>query len=147
DAHDFDTQLAHMKEQLVASEDDSKTAAGGGDPTAVAELRNNLSKTDAEIAQLNRKKESLERLYTKQAATRDEIDQTASALVKAEADKRLFEQKLGEIKQRADVQGQRARLRTEEARESIASLEEKLKSATVKSSGGGLIYSLPLRPG
>src|SRR5690349_14697677 len=52
DSGDLKTQLAHAREQLVASEDEIKVAAGGGDPDAVAELRNNIAKTDAEIARL-----------------------------------------------------------------------------------------------
>jgi HlyD family secretion protein len=147
DAKDLETQIAHMREQLVASEDESKTAASGGDPNALAELRNNLSKIDADITQLRRKKDALERLYAKQAATRDEVEEISSALVKAEADKRLFEQKISETKQRSDIQGQRARLRIEEAQDSIRSLEEKLRSAVVKTSGAGIIYSLPVRSG
>jgi RND family efflux transporter MFP subunit len=68
-------------------------------------------------------------------------------LLKAEADKKLFEQKLGDLKQRADVQGQRARLQIEETRNATNSLEDKLRSAAVRASIAGTIYALPVRPG
>jgi HlyD family secretion protein len=147
DARDMETQLVHLREQLVASQHESNIATGGGDPDTIADLRNNLTKTNAEIVQLQREGDILERLYSKQASTRQEIDQNKSALLKADADKKLFEQKLNEIRQRADVQGQRARLQVEETQHAIALLEDKLKSAVVRASAAGTIYSLTARQG
>lgn len=147
DAKDLNTELAHTRDDLVAAEDDAKVAAGGGDADAVAELQNNLAKTDAEILRLRNDRDSMERLYAKQAATRQEVNDAATPLAKAEADKRLYQEKLSQIQQRADVQGQRARLRIEGSHSAINSFEEKLKSATVRAPASGTIYSLPVHPG
>src|SRR5438552_4653478 len=93
DAQDLESDLARVKGELVAAEDERRTAAGGGSPEELAQLQNDLAKTEAEIARLRRDAESLERLYAKQAATRQQLEQNKSAMQKAEADRRLSEQK------------------------------------------------------
>lgn len=147
DAKDLRSDLAHAREQLVAAEDERKIAAGGGSPEEIAQLGGDLAKTNTEIDRLRRERDSLDRLYAKQAATRQEVEQTKTALEKAEADKRLIEEKRSAIQQRSRPQAERAALRIEEARNSIQSLEEKLKSAQVTAPAGGTLYSLPARAG
>jgi HlyD family secretion protein len=147
DARDFETQLAHMREQLAASQEDGKIAAGGGDPDVLAELQTGLSKNAAEIAQLRREGDTLERLHARQAATQQEIDQNKNALARAEVDGRLLQEKLQDAKKRAAVQGQLARLRVQESEASIQALENKISSASVRVSEGGTVYALPARPG
>jgi HlyD family secretion protein len=147
DAKDLRSELAHMEEQLLAAEDEQKIALGGGSPDELAQLSTDLAKTNSEIDRLRRELDSLERLYTRQAATRQEVEQTKTALDKAEADKRAFEEKRGLILERAKPQAERAGLRIEEARASIRSLDEKLKSAQVAAPAAGTLYSLPAKTG
>ncbi len=147
DATESRSELAHMKELLVAAEDERRVALSGGAPDEIAQLENDLAKTISEIARLRRQGESLERLYARQAATRDEIDQNKIALQRAEADKRLIEQKKDAIQQRSKLQAERAALRADEARHSIRFLEEKLNSARVIAPVPGTLYSLPARGG
>ena len=147
DAKDLKTELAHMREQLVAAENERKIAVTGGSPEEIAQLESDLVKTNAEIDRLRSERDSLERLYAKQAATRQEIEQTKTALAKAEADKRLIEEKRRAILERSKPEAERATLRIEEARNSIQSLEDKLKSARVTAPAGGTAYSLPARAG
>ncbi len=147
DATESRSELAHMKELLVAAEDERRVALSGGAPDEIAQLENDLAKTISEIARLRRQGESLERLYARQAATRDEIDQNKIALQRAEADKRLIEQKNDAIQQRSKLQAERAALRADEARHSIRFLEEKLNSARVIAPVPGTLYSLPARGG
>ena len=147
DAKDLKTELAHMREQLVAAENERKIAVTGGSPEEIAQLDSDLVKTNAEIDRLRSERDSLERLYAKQAATRQEIEQTKTALAKAEADKRLIEEKRRAILERSKPEAERATLRIEEARNSIQSLEDKLKSARVTAPAGGTAYSLPARAG
>ena len=146
DAKDLKTELAHMREQLVAAENERKIAVTGGSPEEIAQLYSDLVKTNAEIDRLRSERDSLERLYPR-AATRQEIEQTKTALAKAEADKRLIEEKRRAILERSKPQAERATLRIEEARNSIQSLEDKLKSARVTAPAGGTVYSLPARAG
>ncbi len=147
DAKDLKTELAHMREQLVAAENERKIAVTGGSPEEIAQLESDLVKTNAEIDRLRSERDSLERLYAKQAATRQEIEQTKTALAKAEADRRLIEEKRRAILERSKPEAERATLRIEEARNSIQSLEDKLKSARVTAPAGGTAYSLPARAG
>jgi len=147
DAKDLKTELAHMREQLVAAENERKIAVTGGSPEEIAQLESDLVKTNAEIDRLRSERDSLERLYAKQAATRQEIEQTKTALAKAEADKRLIEEKRRAILERSKPEAERATLRIEEARNSIQSLEDKSKSARVTAPAGGTVYSLPARAG
>src|SRR3989449_4885926 len=147
DAKDVRSELAHMREELVGAEDQRRMALGGGSPDEVAQLNSDLAKTNSEIERLRRERDSLERLYAKQAATRREIDETKTALEKAEADKRLIEEKKTAISQRTKLQAERAVPRIDMARNSIRSLEEKLNSAQVAAPISGTVYSLPARAG
>jgi HlyD family secretion protein len=147
DAKDLQSQLTHMKEQLFAAEDDRRIAAAGGSPEEIAQLQTDLSKTETEIARLRREASTLDRLYIGKAATQQEVEQNRLALEKAEADKRLLEQKRKGVAERADVQSQRAALRINEAQSSIRTLESQLNSARVVAPIEGTIYSLPARAG
>src|SRR2546421_11327232 len=44
DAKDLRSELAHMREQLVAAEDEQKIAVGGGSPDEIAQLKTDLTK-------------------------------------------------------------------------------------------------------
>src|SRR5207249_3882209 len=142
DAKDLKTELAHMREQLVGAENERKIAVGGGSPEEIAQLDSDLAKTNAEIDRLRSERDTLERLYAKQAATRQEVEQAKTALAKAEADKRLIVEKKTAVLARSKPQAERATLRIEEARNSIQSLEEKLKAAQVTAPAAGTVYSL-----
>jgi HlyD family secretion protein len=147
DATEFQSELARAKEQLVAAENDRAVALAGGTPQELAQFENDLTKTNSEIQRLRRQNESLTRLYARQAATRDELDQNKTALERAETDKRLIEQKKDAIAQTSKLQAERASLRAEEARTSIRSLQEKMNSARLTAPVSGTVYSLPARPG
>src|SRR6516165_1928607 len=58
DGKDLRTDLAHMKEQLVAAEDERKIADAGGAPEELPQLDSDLVKTNAEIARLRRERDS-----------------------------------------------------------------------------------------
>jgi HlyD family secretion protein len=145
DVTDAQSELAHMREQLVSAEDERKVAAAGGPPEEVAQLQTDLAKAAIEISRLRRERESLERLYAKQAATRQELEQNKTALENAEATERLIQEKKNGLAQRSSLQAERASLRADQARHSIESLQEKVNSAKVVSPVSGTLYSLPAR--
>jgi HlyD family secretion protein len=147
DSTDAKAELAHMRELLVAAQDDRKTAAMGGPSDETAQMDADLAKMNTEIARLTRDRDMLARLAASQAATRLEVEQNRIALDKAQADKRLLEQKRAGIAERSKTQAERASLRADEARESIQSLEQKITSARVVAPVNGTIYSLPARTG
>ena len=129
DDKDVRSELSHMREQLLAAEIDQRVAAAGGSADEIAQLNGDLAKTNSEIDRLRRERDSLDRLYARQAATRQEVEQTKTALERAEADKRPIEEKRTAIIQRSKPQAERAALRMDEAKTPIRILEEKLKSA------------------
>ena len=139
------SDLARTREQLVAAGDERRTATRGGPLDDRAAVEADLEKTKAKVARLRREGESLKRLYARQAATLDDLDQNQVALEKAEADERLAEQKQLAMAQRSTIQGDRAGLREAEARNSIHSLEQKVKSTRVVAPVTGVLYSLSAR--
>jgi RND family efflux transporter MFP subunit len=147
DATQVLSDLAHTREQLVAAGDERRMATRGGSLDERAAVEADLAKTNAEVARLRSEGESLKRLYARQAATRDELEQNRTALEKAEADEKLAEQRQLAMAQRSQVQGDRAVLREAEARNLIHSLEQKVKSARVVAPVTGVLYSLSARPG
>jgi HlyD family secretion protein len=145
DVAESKSELAHMKEQLIAAQDERQLGLNGGTPAEIAELESALLKTNADIARLRREAGSLQRLYEKQAATRQEMEQNQSTLDKAEIEKRLIEQKRNALIERSKIQAERAALRIDQARNSIQFLEEKVRSEHLTSPIAGTIYSLLLR--
>jgi HlyD family secretion protein len=147
DATEARSELARMREQLVGAQEDNKTALQGGPPDELAQIQTDLTRTNREIAQLTRDRDTLRRLLESQAATRQEVDQNRIALEKAESERDLLEQKKNAITARSKIQAERSGLRADEARESILSLEQKINSARVVAPVGGAIYALAARSG
>jgi HlyD family secretion protein len=147
DATEAKSELARMRDQLVGAQEDHKIALQGGSPDELAQIQSDLTRTNREIAQLTRERETLRRLLESQAATRQEVDQNRIALEKTEAERDLLEQKKNAITARSNVLAERSALRADEARESIQSLEQKTNSARVLAPVGGVIYALAARSG
>lgn len=138
--------LARAREQLIAAHDQSRAARAGGPADERARIESDLQKADAERARLRREREALERLVAKQAATKVELDQNQIALERAEADWQRLQRNRAELSRRAGLDVKRARLLTEQAREQVAALEEKARSAQVVAPVDGTLYSLPVHP-
>jgi HlyD family secretion protein len=147
DTTELRSELAHLREQLLAAQEEQKTAAGGGATDDRAQLEADLAKVNTEIARLRREADALQRLYAKQAATREELDQNKLALDKALADKGVLEHRQAAMASRAKTAVERAGLRIDEARNSIRSLEEKINSGRVLAPISGTLYALPARAG
>jgi HlyD family secretion protein len=147
DATEAKSELARVRDQLIGAQEDHKTALQGGPPDELAQIQSDLAKTNREIVQLTRDRETLRRLLESQAATRVEVDQNRIALEKAELERDLLEQKKNVITARSKSQAERSALRADEARESIQSLEQKINSARVLAPVGGAIYALTARSG
>jgi HlyD family secretion protein len=147
DATDARSELARMREQLLEANQDKKMGLAGGSPDDIAQVESDLQKINAELTSLHQQQEQLGRLYSQQAATRFEIDQNRIALEKADAEKRMLDQKRNAISERSTNQAERASLKADEARESIQSLEGKINSARVVAPIAGTIYSLSAKTG
>ena len=145
DAGQSRAELARARENLVAAEEDLRSARAGGRADEKARLEADLRKAELDRDRLRREREALERLLAKQAATRDELDQNQLALARAEADVVRLRKANEEFARSAGLLAERARLLIEQYRTEIRSLEEKVRSAEVTAPIDGTLYSLPVK--
>ncbi len=147
DDADIEAQLAQARADLITVETQLNYARAGGAPADVAQLNGDLEQSKVEVANLERTRKALAALLAKQAATQDEVAQNDAALAKARAQLQSLEQKKEAMKAQSSADAERAELRVGQDRDQISSLEEKLKSATVRSPVDGTLYSLPVHQG
>lgn len=139
--------LARWRDELLAAEEDLRARRAGGPADEVARLESDLRKAEAELAHLRREREALERLFAKQAATKEELENNQLALDRAEADWHLLTQRKEERARRAKLDLERAQLRVERAQNAVAAAQEKAVSARIVAAADGTVYTLPVRAG
>jgi HlyD family secretion protein len=147
DAAEIRSELAQAQSNLFAAKTDLQDSRAGGPPDEVAQLDSDLEQAQVEVANLERKQQSLEQLVAKQAATKDELAQNQASLTKARANLQMLQEKKSHLERRAGADTERANLRVKEAQERVDSLSEKIQSATVIAPSDGTLYSLPVRKG
>ena len=147
DASDIKAQLSQSKGDLIAAQTQLKNARGGGSPADVAQLNGELQQAQVEVASLERTQKALAGLLAKQAATQDEVAQNDAALAKAKAQLQSLQQRKDAMQAQAGADLERAQLRISQDQDQIASLEEKVRSATVTAPMNGMLYSLPVHEG
>lgn len=147
DSSDIQGQLAEARNALLAAQAELRNAHAGGPPAQVAELQGDLQQARVEVANLDRDRKALIGLVAKQAATQDELAQNEASLAKARAKLQALEERKQALAESASVSGESAELTISQERDTIRSLEGKLKSATVVSPVDGTLYSLPVRAG
>ncbi len=147
DANEARADLAHAREQLLAAADDLRAARAGGRPDDRARVEGDLRKADLERDRLRKERRSLERLFAKQAATQEELDQNRIALEGAEADYRRLLKVSQEFASRTQLGAERAQLLADQFRSQVRDFEEKVRSAQVTAPVDGTLYSLPVRAG
>jgi HlyD family secretion protein len=147
DDSDIRAQLSQARADLLAAQTDLRNARTGGPPDEVAQLQGSLQNAETQVANLERTQQALEQLLAKQAATQEEVAQNRAALATARANLQTFQEKKTALAQRAAVTAQSASLRVQQARDQVAALEGKVRSATVIAPMDGTLYSLPVRRG
>ena len=147
DSADIRSQLAKTRADLLSAENDLRNARAGGPPDQMAQLSGDLKAAQVEVTNLETTEKALEDLVTKHAATEDQLAANRAALAKARANLQALEAKQKDLDQRSSDRVEAARLRVNQAQESIDSLDEKVRSATVVATIGGTLYSLPVRAG
>ena len=146
-AADIRAQLSQARADLIAAQTDLRNARAGGPPDEVAQLDGDLAKAQANVANLEQTQKALEQLAAKQAATSYEVAQNLAALTQARATLETLRQKKAALAQRAAGDAERAALRARQAQDSVQSLEQKVRSATVVATSDGILYSLPVHAG
>jgi HlyD family secretion protein len=140
-------ELAHAREDLARAQNDLRLDEGGGAADQRAQVESDLRKTDAEVAHLRAERDTLTRLIATKAATRQELDQVALDLARAEATHQALTTKLQEVGRQAASNVQLRRYAIERARETVKMLEAQVASETVRAPVDGTVYSLPPRAG
>lgn len=147
DSADVRAQLSQARADLLAARSDLKNSHGGGPPDEVAQLQGDLAKAQTQVDTLTKTQQDLAQLYAKKAATGAEVAANASALATAKTTLQTLQQKQQALVQRSSVNGESAALRVSQSQDSIAALEEKVRSATVIAPSNGTLYSLPVHKG
>jgi HlyD family secretion protein len=147
DTRELRTDLTHAREQLNAAERDQQLAHSGGSPEEVTQLENDLAKINAEIGRLQTENERAQRLYSRNAATKQEADQAKNDLDRAQRDRLALEERKKARTQRLQGEAERAGSRVEDVRVTIRAIEAKLNSAEIKAPVSGIVYSLPAKAG
>jgi len=147
DSSDAQGQLASTRADLLAAQSDLRNARAGGPPSEVAQLDGDISKAQAQVANLEQTQKALQVLLAKQAATQTEVDKNALDLATARAGLQTLQKRRDDLTARASLDVNRLALRVDQDESVIRSLEEKVRSATITSPVDGTLYSLTVRTG
>ena len=147
DASDVQSQLAQSRADLITAQTALRNAKAGGPPADVAQLQSELAQDKADVESLQHSQQQLEKLLANQAATKDQVAKNATDLEKAQARLQSVEARQAAMQQSAGSNAEQAELRVRQDQDSIASLQDKLRSATVVSPLDGTLYALPVHAG
>jgi len=143
-----DTQLradiARAREGVVSNEEGLRVARTGGQATQLAQLDNDIRKTELERSRLQAKATTLDKLVAQQAATQQELIETRANLARTESDRdRLIASRADFVRQ-TKVDADRLALLVSQAEDNLRSLQQKLNSTHVSAPADGTLYSLPV---
>jgi HlyD family secretion protein len=140
-------QLAQARQDLLAAQQQLQYAEAGGPPEQLAQLKSDLTQTQATRDRLAAQRKTLEKLVEEQAATRDELDQNALKLRQTDATLAYLEEKKQALARQAQYDANSARLQIEQAQARISDLSKKVASARVTAPVSGTVYALPVKDG
>jgi HlyD family secretion protein len=146
-AADVRSQLAQARADLLSAQNDLRNARAGGPPDQVAQLDGDLQAAQVQVKNLEANEQALVALVSKQAATQDELAQNRATLAKARGNLQALQARKQDLTGRASAIVQGADLRVSQAQETVQSLDEKVRSATVTAETDGTLYSLPVSAG
>jgi RND family efflux transporter MFP subunit len=147
DDTDLRAQLARAREEYVAAQEQVRATNSDIGARELDRLEADLQRIDAELAKLRADRSSLQRLVDRQAATRDELAQATVALDRAEAEREFLTRRRADLRQRAESEVQRAGFKAEQARQTILTLEEQLRSTRVVAAAAATVYRLTVKTG
>jgi HlyD family secretion protein len=147
DDTDLRAQLARAREEFVAAQEQVRATNSDSGARELDRIEADLQRIEAELTKLRADRSSLQRLVDRQAATRDELAQAAVALDRAEAEREFLLRRRGDLQQRAESEVQRAGFKAEQARQTIATLEEQLRSTRIVAATSATVYRLTVKTG
>lgn len=147
DATTAAAQLAEARRNLLAAQRELADAKAGGPPDQLAQLKSELTKTQATRDRLAAMQKALEKLVAQQAATRDELAENTMQLQQADANLTYLRQKRQDLARQAQFDVGAARFQIEQAQAQIHDLSQKVASARVVAPFDGTVYALPVKIG
>jgi HlyD family secretion protein len=147
DDTDLRAQLARAREEYVAAQEQVRATNSDSGARELDRIEADLQRIDAELTKLRADRSSLQRLVDRQAATRDELAQATVALERAEAEREFLTRRRADLRQRAASEVQRADFKVEQARQTIATLEEQLRFTRIVAASPATVYRLTVKTG
>ena len=144
---DAASQLAAAKVRLLRAEDDLRVARTGGRTDEAARVNGDLAKAQAERDRLQRNHDSLTRLLSEGAATKDELTANDLALQKMQAEVVRSAAAKKEFDRQANLDESRSLLSVQQAQSDVAALEDKVQQGRVHAYIDGTLYAMPLHEG
>lgn len=140
-------QLAQAKSRLLRAEDEYRAARAGGRADEAARVAGDLAKAIAERDRLQKNHDSLERLLTQGAATKDELATNDLALLKAQSEVTHLSAVKQEFDRQAGIDSSRGSLSVQQVQSDVAVLEDKVRQGKIYAPVDGTVYSMPVRAG
>lgn len=147
DSADVRAEVARLRNELLAAQDELRASRSGGSPEARAQLEADLRQTEADVARLRHERAALERLLEKQAASKAELDSTKEQLARAEESLSVLKKKKEEFERQVKLGSEMNSLKVQQMQAALRAAEENLRSTQVTAPVSGTLYSLPARAG
>ena len=144
---DASAQLAEARSKLLRAEDDLRAANAGGRSDEAAKTEGALAAALAQRDRLQRNHDSLERLISQQAATKDELAANDLDLAKANAQVKQLTAARQEFEHGVTLDANRTSLQVDQLRSEIAALDVKVRDGRIVAPADGTLYSLPVKAG
>src|ERR1700730_16925048 len=144
---DASAQLADAEGRLLRAQDELRAAQGGGKTDEAARVAGELAKAQADRDRLQKNHEALERLISRQAATRDELAVNDLALANAQGEVKRLSAAKQEFERGVKLDAGRSSLQVQQAQSEIAALRSKVAPARIVTPADGTLYSLPVKAG
>jgi HlyD family secretion protein len=144
---DAAAQLAEARSKLLRAEDDLSSAKSGGRSDQAAQVSGQLATAIAQRDRLQRNHETLARLISQQAATKDELAANDLDLAKAQTEVTRLSAAKQEFDRGVKLDANRSALQVQQAQSEVAALEEKVRTGRITAASDGTLYSLPVKNG
>jgi HlyD family secretion protein len=144
---DAAAQLAEARSKLLRAEDDLRAAKAGGRSDQAAQVAGLLATATAQRDRLQRNHDTLTRLITQQAATKDELATNDLDLAKAQAEVTRLAAAKQEFDRGVRLDAGRSAFSVQQAQSEVAALEEKVRTGRIAAPADGMLYSLPVKTG
>lgn len=141
------SQLADARSELVNADIALREAGAGGPTDELRRLELQRAQAQIDLEQAQRNYDTLQKLLAKQAASEQEVADAKKLWEKAVEQSGYVAKRWSDLQSRAKTFQESARLRVEQARNRVQSLEAKLHSIAVVAPAGGTVYGVKVKAG